>query len=98
MQRLIAVAVCAVLLSTGCGYLFDKSAAEAEFDTYLKEMHGDKTILGRTCAGTDSDGDGYVSCEANVRGLLGTEQMVIVECAASFTWASGCKSKVIPLR
>ena len=39
-----------------------------------------------SCQGADADGDGYVSCTA-----VDGERVVSLECAAAYTFNSGCK-------
>lgn len=47
-------------------------------------------VDGVQCAGTDSDGDGYVSCDLAVRG--DKAQVLSIQCASRFSFTSGCKS------
>lgn len=46
-----------------------------------------------SCAGTDSDGDGYVSCDARVHG--DKLEVLSLQCASSYSWTTeGCKQTI----
>lgn len=47
---------------------------------------------GVTCAGTDSDNDGYVSCNIAEKLANGTTQIHAVECGRALSFNSGCRT------
>jgi len=63
-----------------------KATAEAEARNWAKGL-GLK-LLGVECANVDSDGDGYVSCTANVEG----QGVVPIECRGAYSVGHGCRS------
>lgn len=73
-------------------YGYAKDKAERQLAHYLAEMYSDRTLLGKNCTGLDTDGDGYISCDANTLLRNGVEEKVTVDCAATF-FKSGCKTK-----
>ena len=91
LQGIAAALALAVL--TGCTTLHE-SAAESEVEVYVRKMFPSATLIGKSCVGGDSDGDGYVSCSANIRNQDGSEQQLSLECAKWMTpFLSGCKDK-----
>lgn len=89
-----AVIVTVIVLAAGKSYFFDERNAEKELREYVAKMYADKIVLGQDCVGRDTDGDGYVSCSARVRGRdeKALEETLALECAAAFT-NSGCKTR-----
>ena len=64
----------------------------AEYATDMKWK-----VFASTCAGTDSDGDGYISCTANIQIRDREAVEKYLECASG-GWAtrtSGCKAKIL---
>lgn len=101
----VVVFVAAIALGFGgraCSYACDQRSAEGDLHEYLAKMFPDKTVLGASCVRMDSDGDGYVSCSARVKGseTNATEETLALECAGSFTMQSGCRLQPIlqPMR
>lgn len=73
-----------LMLLVGCG---DVEQAKSYARTYATEMG--YTVVGVSCTGTDSDGDGYVSCGVRVEGL---SQPISLECSrGEWTFNTGCK-------
>lgn len=98
LRHIAATIVCLLivaLFSLTCpGCVFDKAqAGEEEAHAWAKKLGADD-VSRIVCNGTDSDGDGYVSCTL-VYKTGGREQ---VECAwGAFPWNSGCREpKVAP--
>ncbi|MBI4449497.1 hypothetical protein HY634_00380 [Candidatus Uhrbacteria bacterium] len=89
----LALVATLVVLAAGKSYFFDERNAESELRDYLGTMYADKTVLGQDCVGRDTDGDGYVSCTARVKGKDGPEETLALECAAGFM-NSGCKARI----
>jgi predicted sulfurtransferase len=81
------------VLWKGKGFLFDERIAESELHDYLAKMYRDKEVLGEDCVGRDTDGDGYVSCTARVKGKDGPEETLALECASELL-NSGCKPRI----
>lgn len=90
---IVAVGLTVVVLGAGKSYFFDERNAEAELRDYLAKMYADKQVPGQDCVGRDTDGDGYVSCTARVKGATGPEETLVLECASGFT-NSGCKPRI----
>lgn len=87
------LAVTGVIALTFKSFLFDERIAESELTEYLAAMYPDKTVLGKDCVGRDTDGDGYASCSARVKGPNDTaEQLLALECAVQ-VFSSGCKPR-----
>lgn len=91
---IVAVVLIVVTLAAGKSYFFDERNAEKELREYIAKMYADKIVLGQDCVGRDTDGDGYVSCSARVRGRdeKALEETLSLECASDFT-NSGCKTR-----
>jgi len=47
-------------------------------------------VIGTSCTGMDTDGDGYVSCTVSSREVGGTVKLTPVECAVSYM-PDGCR-------
>ncbi len=89
--------VITVLVSTGCGR-GSKEHAQKEMKKYVEEMGW--IYIGGSCAGSDSDGDGYISCNANVRETQeGPSMEKALQCAngSIADTTSGCKPTVAPI-
>ena len=87
------------VLFTGYRWLFKGSSAiaEQELIDYGQQLGWD--VVGKSCAGVDSDGDGYISCTARVRENAATSDKAL-ECAsgALLSWTDGCKLSLPVLR
>lgn len=94
---ILAIPLVLTLVWQGKGLLFDERFAESELRDYLAKMYADKSVLGQDCVGRDTDGDGYVSCTARVRGKDGLEETLALECASTLL-NSGCKTRVGVIR
>ena len=98
---MIVIAILAILFvgvvgtfgARGCGGLAgSKEKARANMTAFANEM-GWK-LVGGTCAGTDSDGDGYISCTANIQEVEGAPPVVkAIECASgsAVSITEGCR-------
>ncbi len=93
LELMIVVAILAVLvvvLGFGCRSMMagasQKRAAEKEARAWARWMGLE--LVGLDCADNDSDGDGYVSCSANVRG----QGIVPIECRAAYSVGHGCRA------
>lgn len=84
--------IVALVSLAGCGG--SKKAATVNMDNYIHEMGWQK--VGGSCAGSDSDGDGYISCTARVRDKDGPEHQEVLECGSGEIGrlTEGCKPKV----
>lgn len=104
MRRLAAVAY--ITLCAGCDTGPDlRPAPEQEARIYLGQLGLTAEIVGVSCAGTDSDCDGYVTCTAALRsGADLPTHLESLQCAASgstagnsfacnrtIPWTEGCK-------
>lgn len=91
----LGIPLALTVLWKGKGLLFDERIAESELHDYLAKMYKDKEVLGEDCVGRDTDGDGYVSCTARVRGRdeKAQEETLALECASELL-NSGCKSRI----
>lgn len=89
----LAIPLVLTLVWQGKGLLFDERFAESELREYLAKMYADKQVLGQDCVGRDTDGDGYVSCTARVKGKDGPEETLALECASTLL-NSGCKPRI----
>ena len=79
---MVGVGTCARAVGT------DDGTAETEARAFAKQLG--LTVRGVSCAGYDSDGDGYVSCTLSV--TEGTESRVLaVECARAVSFNTGCR-------
>lgn len=79
------------LILTACG---DPEVAKAAARQYARDL-GYK-VVGVSCAGTDSDHDGYVSCSLRVEG---NDEPLLLECTrGEWTFTSGCKGALPKLR
>lgn len=95
----LGLMILAVILASlsGCAR-GSKEHAQKEMKTYVEEMGW--TYVGGSCAGSDSDGDGYISCNANVRETPdGPPVEKALQCAngSIADTTSGCKPTVTPL-
>lgn len=92
---ILGIPLILTLLWQGKGFLFDERVAESELREYLAKMYADKQVLGQDCVGRDTDGDGYVSCTARVRGrdAKAGEETLALECASE-VMNSGCKPRL----
>ncbi len=90
---ILGVPLVLTLLWQGKGFLFDERIAESELREYVAKMYADKTVLGQDCVGRDTDGDGYVSCTARVKGKDGPEETLALECTSQVL-NSGCKPRI----
>lgn len=81
------IGVCGVMVSH-CGRNMSGEAqikAQSEADKFLQQMG----IKGKAiCAGTDTDGDGYISCPYVVEGKDGVQPL---ECGSGFINSEGCR-------
>ena len=91
-SAVLGIPLILALLWQGKGLLFDERIAESELTEYLAKMYADKTVLGQDCVGRDTDGDGYVSCTARVKGKDTPEETLALECASTLL-NSGCKTR-----
>lgn len=73
-------------------FFFDQRLAVGELQEFLGRMYPDKVVLGHDCVGRDTDGDGYVSCNARVRGKDEPEETLSLECASDL-FNNGCKTR-----
>ncbi|MDO8598679.1 MAG: hypothetical protein Q7S02_01065 [bacterium] len=89
----IAAVVLVVVSVFFKSYLFDERFARSELSEYLTSMYADRVVLGTQCTGRDTDGDGYVSCTARVRGKDSPEELLALECASD-VFNSGCKPRI----
>jgi prepilin-type N-terminal cleavage/methylation domain-containing protein len=80
---LAAVAVSAVVASSGGGGQHATEAAHS----WAQEMG--YQIEKASCAGTDSDQNGYVSCTVRTSGPA--SQLISLECASGYGLADGCR-------
>ena len=92
-ELMVGVAILAVVVSVGawgCSLALSgpkqQRTAESEARAWAEGM-GVK-LLGVSCADIDSDGDGYVSCMANVEG----QGTVPIECRGAYSVGHGCRS------
>lgn len=67
----------------------DQTTAENEARDFARKL-GLKTT-GVSCAKTDSDGDGYVSCTLSVEQANGESKVEAIECARALTINDGCR-------
>lgn len=85
-----------VLIGWGYGkYRWDHDLAVGELKDYLHDMYEDRVVVGTSCAGTDSDGNGYISCEGRVSGPKENPErveVVLLECSTSL-FSGGCKQR-----
>lgn len=95
IELLIVVAIIAIIAAITIPVLVGMGRgsganAQRELDAYAKALRYD--VVAATCAGIDSDGDGYVSCTLRYRDGDRTATEA-VECAsgASFTRTTGCR-------
>lgn len=67
---------------------------------HVAALYPGTEVVGIVCVGTDSDGDGYVSCTATIRGDSNQTERLDLECARAIgiTWQSGCKTAQPNLR
>ncbi|MDO8425368.1 MAG: hypothetical protein Q7T01_02545 [bacterium] len=96
-QELIlgGVAVAVMVVVSAWWYMefeYAHAKAESELTEYLADMYPDHAIPGKQCTRRDTDGDGYISCDARVQNANGAEEKLTVECASTF-FNSGCKTK-----
>ena len=80
--------VTAVFMTTGCHLAGNMGASKGEAEkqarAWAKEM--DISVKKIVCNGSDSDGDGYVSCSFNAGGVITT-----YECAGAYNLNHGCR-------
>lgn len=85
MLRKVWLICLACLLLCACG---DVEVAKGYARSYASDLG--YSVIGVACTGTDSDGDGYISCTVRVK----DDEPLILQCAsgsaASFT--AGCKA------
>ncbi|MCX6714817.1 MAG: type II secretion system protein [Candidatus Uhrbacteria bacterium] len=99
IELMIVLAIISILavvvggMFRGCSAVSgSKQEAMATMRTYATEM-GWK-MVGGTCADTDSDGDGYISCTINVQEVEGAPPVAkALQCAsgAAISRTGGCK-------
>jgi hypothetical protein len=88
----------AIIYNNTVGFAFSVGSKEAALENvkaYAKDM--DIKVLGATCAETDSDRNGYISCEARVIEFGKTDATEkLLECGsgALFSRTGGCKLRV----
>lgn len=88
----------AYIYNNTVGFAFSvgsKAAALENVKEYAKEMN--IKILGATCAETDSDHNGYISCEARViesGNTVATEKLLECGSGTLFARTGGCKLRV----
>lgn len=104
IEKVIIAAVAGIFLALavggGCtcaanitGANHDKAIEAAR--QWGKEMGLD--VKGVSCANSDSDSDGYVSCTVSSAKTDGSVQIHPVECAAAYTLNSGCRAaRIVP--
>lgn len=66
-----------------------KSVAEKQAWQFAKETGLESQLSGISCAGQDSDGNGYVTCTFVLNDKKKTQRKY--ECAAALTMNTGCK-------
>lgn len=47
---------------------------------YIAKLYGDHTVMGSSCQGQDSDGDGYITCNFRIKSPQNTERTIILQC------------------
>lgn len=78
-----------LLIAIGLGFVFLMSVtlqndirakrAEKIGQTYIEKVYQEYSILGEVCQGTDTDGDGYMSCTFRI-GKRSLEKEVNLQC------------------
>lgn len=80
----------------GYGYLtwdrWDPVDVEAEATAYMRQL-GVKNVTGVSCMGYDTDGDGYVSCDARAKDGDKCPEMFSIQCRMRL-WDRNCKRKL----
>lgn len=95
---LVLTVSAAYMYNNTVGFAFSvgsKAAALENVQAYAKEMN--IKVLGATCAETDSDRNGYISCEARViesGNTTATEKLLECGSGALFARTGGCKLRV----
>ena len=103
-KALIALAAAVVLSGIGAygynrtvgfaAFVGSKEGAEANVHVYAKDLN--YKVLGKSCAETDSDHDGYITCTGRFQGAeTAPEFKEVLECGSG-AWGSrtgGCKPK-----
>ena len=84
--------IAALGLSAGCGGSPDKAKACAR--SFCAGLG--YSVTGISCAETDSDGDGYISCSVLAEDKAGAEVRLQLECSGGSPWrrTGGCKERV----
>ena len=83
----MAIAI-ALFMTTGCLLAGNMGASKVEAEKQAKQWAKEMGLEVKkiSCNGSDSDGDGYVSCNFNVDGKITT-----YECAGAFNLNQGCR-------
>lgn len=83
----VAIAI-ALFMTPGCHLAGNTGPSKAEAEKQAKRWAKEMGINVKkiSCNGSDSDGDGYVSCSFNVDGVVAT-----YECAGAYNLNNGCR-------
>jgi len=66
---------------------------EKEARSYLHTL-GVKDVTGVSCTTYDSDGDGYLTCDANIPAKTGCPAYMSIKCKMR-AWDKGCKRNIV---
>lgn len=104
MKKILGVVVIVLVVGVGLyGYFIlgnqmRASRGETTSAAYLQKMYSDYAILGKSCQGEDTDGNGYITCNARIKqDVGGNEKTVTLQCPTfikSFM-ATSCKEQGI---
>jgi prepilin-type N-terminal cleavage/methylation domain-containing protein len=88
---IIGIIAALILSAGGCG-----SPAKAKDNARAFCSDLGYSVTGISCAETDSDGDGYISCSVLAEDKAGAEVRLQLECSGGSPWrrTGGCKERV----
>lgn len=98
MKKQILVASLLLAFAVGCDTPKNLVPPETAARTFAKDLGF--TLKGVSCAGTDTDNDGYVTCTINVDDGDGRSHIESLQCAAygadewNSKYATGCKGTI----
>lgn len=83
-----------MLMLTMLGGCAGSGKAEEFAVAHVESLYPEHNVVGLSCVGTDSDGDGYVSCTVTMKAGDGPIERLDLQCARAlgFTRQAGCKT------
>lgn len=101
LEAMILIAIVGTLGALALGGLASSCGKGSEDVEEAAREYAQKMgirVTGVSCMNNDSDGDGYVSCSLSTKKADGGVEIIPIECAARWSFGTGCKAKVLQIK